>query len=1017
MREAFARAVTLGLALTLAGCGGGGGGGGDNVRNDPPPAAQPPTPPDTPPPAPPVEPPPAPPVEPPPAPPVEPPPPPPVEPPVPPNPPPTLPAGELVMPTPLEGPPSNGAAHLQVINAVSAHLNGQDGNGQFITLFDSGAQGGHPALDQHLWWSLEHDLVDWSNNDYSLDDANGHGTAAALIAIGRPQGGWAGGAAPGGHVSVMRIIPDRPIEGNPFGQPTVEAGISALERGLAYKYGLTTVAGFTWDGNFQWEDPAITQRLFDAFETYVGWSPYTPSYDGLVVFAAGDGGKADPSQMARLPSLPGAPASLAEQWITVAAVETARPDRLAAYSNGCGVAMDYCVVAPGDVTLVGQHDVAGEPTYWSMSSTQAAAPLVLGATAMVRQAFPYLSGKQVRDILLGTTTDLGVPGPDPIFGQGLINVEKALRGPGRLDWGDMDLWLPFGAQMIWWNDISGNGGIRTGGSGVVLLSGHNTFAGPLHLTNGSRVTVNNHLDADAFIDAGTQLYAWDVIVEGTVENHGTLAINTNHNPVRQTVFKGDIVSDGVLFNGPVSSTTLEGNLELRAPGRYAFFLGDTPLHVKGRAELGGRLFVTGVAEGYVARANTEVLVADGGLHGEFSAIEGLSGLMLQATAGYDANRVWLDVTQVDATAVAGMNFTPASFSAAQRVDGAFGALDGLVGRPAGVAGEVGFAGAAGTLQRIDSRQLLQDSLDSLSGELHAADTTFALMAIEGNRRGLEARVDALADGRAGLWSDSRQSHRQLGRFDMQSQGWTMGTDMRRGDRFVLGAAVSQTNGNAHHAQRRDREENRQTEGHLYATWDLGQSYLLGAASFGQLQRLTQRDVRIGADAFRLDSDHAERYFTAGVQAGLPLAWGTGRATPYAGIQAVQLDRDGFEESGAAGFGLSTADATLRASQALLGARLEQSLRAGGFAFAVRARIEWQRRLAQSALDARFVAVDAWAPIGGGRLGRDISVLGLGFDAGFGSRGRLGFELDARREHGETVAGAMATWSMAYGAGP
>ncbi|MGY0558651.1 S8 family peptidase [Lysobacter sp. A421] len=1000
LREPMARAVMLSLALTMAGCGGGGGG----VRSDPPPAGQLPTPPDVLPPTSPVEPPVT--------------PTPPVEPPVPPAPAPLLPAGELVMPTRLQEPPMNGAAHLQVINAVSAHLNGNRGNGQFIALYDSGARGGHPALDQHLWWGNGSDLVDWSTNDYKQDDANGHGTSTALVAIGSPQGDWAGGAAPDANLHVMRIIPDRPTDGNPFGQPTVEDGISALERGLASKSAFTRAAGFTWDGNFRWQAPAITQRLFDAFEAYVDWSADSPSYDGLVVFAAGDGGNADPTQMASLPSLPGAPASLSEHWITVAAVETARPDRLAAYSNGCGVAMDYCVVAPGDVTLVGNADTAGNPSYWSMTSTQAASPLVLGAAAMVWQAFPLISGEQVRDILLGTATDLGVPGPDPIFGQGLINVEKALRGPGRLDWGDMDVWLPYGEQMTWWNDISGGGGISTSGDGWLSLSGNNTFTGPLHLTNGSVVTINGRMGADVTIDAGTQLYAWDVTVEGDVENHGNLSINTNNNPKQPTTFKGNVVSDGVLYNGPMPSTTLEGNLELRVPGRYSIYLGNAPLHVKGRANIDGELYVAATAPGYVARSNTEVLVADGGVHGVFSSLHAPMSLMLQATIGYDANRVWLDVTQVQATALSGMNFTPASFSAAQRVDNALDTLNGMAAIPAGAAGYHPvdtFADAAGVLQRIDSRQVLQDSLDSLSGELHGADMTFAMMAIDGNRRKLESRVDELANGRAGVWSDTQQSHRQFGRFSMQSQGWAMGVDVQRDDRFTIGAALSQSDGTGYHAQRRDREQNRQTEGQLYATRGLGRGYLLGAASFGQMQRWTQRDVLIGTNAFRLDSDHTQHYFTAGVQAGLTFSWNTGRATPYAGVQSVQLDRDGFEESGAAGFGLSTADSTLRASQALLGARFDQDVNFGWSAWTLRARIEWQHLLSQVGEDiqARFSAVDAWAPIGGEGLGRDVGVFGLGFDARFGRRGRLGLNLDARREHGETLTGAMATWSVTY----
>ncbi|QSX75115.1 autotransporter domain-containing protein [Lysobacter arenosi] len=925
------------------------------------------------------------------------------------------------MPTRLDAPPAVGDEHLRVMHAVDAHLNGHKGNGQFIALFDTGALR-TPALDQHLWWSNDSDLVDRDHADYTRDDVNGHGTATALAAIGRAQGSWSGGIAPDANLSVMRIIPDQPTLGNPFGQPTVEAGLTALERGLSGKSAFTRAAGFTWDGNFQWTDPAISTRLFNAFATFVDSSTNFPPDDGLVVFAAGDGGKAEPSQMAKLPSLAGAPASLADHWITVAAVETARPNRLAAYSNGCGAAMNYCLVAPGDMTLVGKDDTAGNPTYWTMSSTQVAAPLVLGATTLVWGAFPNLSGEQVRDILLGTTTDLGVPGTDPIFGQGLINIEKALRGPGRLDWGDMNVFLLYDTDTIWWNDISGRAGINvTGSGGWLLLHGNNTFEGPLHIKGRADVTVNGSLAADIEIERDGLLYASEVTLEGDVTNRGSLLFNTSATPQSPTVMKGDVINEGFMANwGNTDATTMEGNLTLRASSLYQIELGAPPLHVNGHADIDGKLQVVGVAPGYVARSNTEVLIADGGIDGTFSELK-LMGLMVQATLGYDANRVWLDVTQIPATTAVGMAFTPASFSAAERLDGAFGKLDEREARKSGNSADrdrddvAAFANGAGTLQRIADQGALQESLDSLSGELHGADLPFATMAIEDNRHALESRIDALREGPAGIWTDELRSRREMGRFDMDAQGWTMGMDLRHDNRLTVGAALSEVNGTAYHAQRGDREVNRQYDGQLYATWALGSGYLLGTTSFGQMQRWTRREVLLGANAFRVGTDYTQRYATAGLQAGMPLAWNSGSVTLYGGAQGMQFERNGFDESGAAGFGLTTQDSTLHAAQAHLGTRLQQEGSIGPVTWRLHGRLEWQRMLSTSGeeLQARFSAVDAWAPVDVEGLAREAGVFGLGFDARFGRRGVLGLNVDSRREHGEIWSGAMATWSVAY----
>lgn len=56
-----------------------------------------------------------------------------------------------------------------------------------------------------------------------------------------------------------------------------------------------------------------------------------------------------------------------------------------------------------------------------------AAPAVAGAAALLKQYWPQLGGKAISRILLDTATDAGAPGVDPIFGAGILNIEKALQ--------------------------------------------------------------------------------------------------------------------------------------------------------------------------------------------------------------------------------------------------------------------------------------------------------------------------------------------------------------------------------------------------------------------------------------------------------------------------------------------------------------------------------------------------------------------------------------------------------------
>jgi uncharacterized protein with beta-barrel porin domain len=302
--------------------------------------------------------------------------------------------------------------------------------------------------------------------------------------------------------------------------------------------------------------------------------------------------------------------------------------------------------------------------------------------------------------------------------------------------------------------------------------------------------------------------------------------------------------------------------------------------------------------------------------------------------------------------------------------------------------------------------------------LHDADGAFALMALDGSRKAIESRVDAIGEGAAaGAWSHSLDGMGQWSAFDMDTRGWILGVDRPWNERLTVGGSVSETDGSAWHSQRSDRERNRQTDMQLYASWNVGEDgYLLGTAAFGHMQRRLQREVVLGDVAHRVSSHYAHRYGAAGLQAGLRRPFGDSLTiTHYLGVQALQLARDGFSESGASGFGLTSAAASMSAAQALAGARWSRGWLGSSAQWELSGRVEWQRLLSQSdaSIQARFTGMDAWAPIVGDGLDRDVGLFGLGLEAGFGTRGTLRFDLDSRHGDGEQWTGATATWTTVF----
>ncbi|WP_457302508.1 S8 family serine peptidase, partial [Phyllobacterium sp. P5_D12] len=129
------------------------------------------------------------------------------------------------------------------------------------------------------------------------------------------------------------------------------------------------------------------------------------------------------------------------------------------YTSYCGYTKWYCVSAPGHNTNTASFEGEGlnkKESYLNFTGTSAAAPHVLGALGLVMQRYPYLSNAQVRDVLLTTSSHMGKTSegvPDDVYGWGLIDLKKAMSGPGQF-LSRFNANLGEGVADTWVNDIS-----------------------------------------------------------------------------------------------------------------------------------------------------------------------------------------------------------------------------------------------------------------------------------------------------------------------------------------------------------------------------------------------------------------------------------------------------------------------------------------------------------------------------------------------------------------------------------
>ena len=275
------------------------------------------------------------------------------------------------------------------------------------------------------------------------------------------------------------------------------------------------------------------------------------------------------------------------------------PYFLAEFSNLAGNAQEWTLAAPGkDIYSTVLYDETQTPLpqeFNSGSGTSMAAPFVSGAAALVQEAFPYFGGKQIADVLFSTafkkenldlspfmiqsTDDItrvlffkdNIQGMtfeeaksqaaglghscggnvvcqevsfSDVFGQGLLNVGDAVKGPGyfdgsRLTSADYDISREqffysvdtMNYNSTWSNDIAqlkstderysqANIGLKKQGEGILTLAGTNTFLGT-SVVEAGELNLTGSMLGDVLVSAGT------FSLSGTASMNGKITVDVN----------------------------------------------------------------------------------------------------------------------------------------------------------------------------------------------------------------------------------------------------------------------------------------------------------------------------------------------------------------------------------------------------------------------------------------------------------------------------------------------------------
>lgn len=584
------------------------------------------------------------------------------------------------------------------------------------------------------------------------------------------------------------------------------------------------------------------------------------------------------------------------QGSLVVVVAVGHDKRISSYSNRCGVAWQWCIAAPGgDVPVDGQTSGAaylrtttpdGDYGVDGMAGTSFAAPMVAGSAAVLRQAFPYMTARQVIEVILTSADRSGHLADRAVYGRGLLDLGRAARGP--VEFGAPGFAPVFdvdtrGHDSWWRNDIGGSGGLTKRGDGTLVLTGNNSYTGRTAVKGGTLAVPGSIAQSALVVErAGTLTGTGRV---GSTEISGTVAPGEPGRPLRVA---GDYVQ--------------------RKEGVYRVRISDDGqssdrIEASGTARVeSGTLQVQNLGPQAVNREYT-VLRAEGGVQGRFGAVAD-PYVFLDIEQGVrtdDATRYGLRVAR---------NATPFAAPAATANQRAVaGALDTAAAGLAPYDAVVMATSVQGLGQQFDrwSGEAHASTLGVLSGQAVQVRDAALLRARSMQADGgvLAPAGQAVVRDQPGktLWAqytgslDRQSGDGNAAAVQAASSGILFGTDLAPSPDMGLGMLAGFGSGHVDVDARRSKSN--------------VDSYVLGGYGWRRVQAVR---LRYGASyswlsvSARRDTGgfgSAQGRYKAGTgqvfaEAGLPGQWGGVTLEPYAGLTYVDTRRRAFTESGKAG---------------------------------------------------------------------------------------------------------------------
>lgn len=856
---------------------------------------------------------------------------------------------------------------LGAIHADAAYAAGYSGKGVKLGIFDQ------PVYAKHAEFSGANKVINlvtkgiraytdpyipvkagdpFEYNGTPSVDSDGelgsHGTHVGGIAAGSRDGGEMHGVAWGAQIVSAENGDPGPEDGIILGNDgaVYKAGWDALResgvRIINNSWGIGITDKFAEGGS----NPAYphftvndAQKQFDQIKQILGTVPggaYQGAIDaarsGIVtIFAAGnDDNLNNPDAMAGLAYFV---PDIAPNWLSVASLQQnaasadGTPYTISTFSSRCGYTASFCVSAPGSrvySSIIEGTSVDNLTTgYAKYSGTSMAAPHVAGSVAVLMERFPYMTGAQVAQVLKTTATDMGDPGIDALYGWGMIDLSKAIDGPGMfytvedipkalripdpegVAYGptqfvanipgigaEVDKGTPYARLCnqvqcgfdVWSNDISGHGGLTKEGTGALWLTGSNTYSGPT-LVNAGLLSVNGSLTSDV-----------------TVQRQGVLGGNGSIGALR--VARGGTVAPG----NSIGTLNVDGDVTFDEGSRYAVEVapdGRSDRIASSRAiTINGGEVAVSLENSANLLSQSEVQSLAGRQYNILTATQGVSGAFTSAlpsyaflgtTLGYQANQVSLTVGRNDATfaSVAASDNERAVAAAAEALGAGNPVYESLL--LSGSAGEArqAFRQLSGQVHADIASAQVNDSRylrDTLNDRLRQAEGLGGVNDIKADEGGAWAKL-------LGAWDHASGDDSATG-YQASTWGVLLGLDSAWADDWRMGVATGYTRTSLDGGYGSDADSDNYHLG-VYGGKEYGSLALRAGAGYTWHRFDTSRAVRYGSQSDRASAQYSARTEQFFAEAGYRIPAGPVSLEPFANLSYVNFQNNRIAEQGGA----------------------------------------------------------------------------------------------------------------------